>query len=243
MTKKLPDAAVLITGGAKRLGRVITLALAQAGYDIALHYHTSHKEAQETASHVKALGRTCHLFQADLQQVDTLPGLMSQVVDTMPHCSVLINNASLFERVPFMETTPAAYHKHLTINAAAPFFLIQAFATQCKAAAQVINILDTHITRKNSPYCSYLLSKQLLMHITEMAAVELGPRIRVNAVCPGIVLPSGDHDTAYMQKKAKTVPLATTATPDMVAEAVLHLLQLPSLTGQMLFVDGGERLI
>jgi pteridine reductase len=233
--------AALVTGGAKRLGRDIALYLADNGFDIALHYNHSHADAEAVKREVEAKGRRCVLFQANLADVDAIAPLMAAAKNAFPKLNVLINSASVFERVAFMETDEAVFNQHMEVNLKAPFFLTQAFAKQV-GKGSVVNLLDTHITTQGGSHFAYLLSKKAFAEFTQMAARALAPDVRVNGICLGVVLPSGEHDEIYMKKLATTLPMRTNATPTQVAEVVLHLLNMP-VTGQLLFVDGGEHLL
>ena len=238
---------VLITGGAKRVGRAVALHLARSGYDIALHYGHSKTEAEETARAVAMEGAKCVLFHADLADAQTLPGVVAAAFEAMPQLCHLVNNAAIFERLPFGEggcaAALASYTQHMDINLRAPVLLTHAFAEALPGGAKgsVVNMLDTHITRNTHGFFDYLLSKKALAAFTPMAAASLGPHLRVNGVCPGMVLPGDGFDEAYQATLAKRLPLKATATPDDVAEIVRVLIATPSLTGQLLFADGGER--
>ncbi len=253
--------AVLITGGGKRVGRVIALQLAVQGWDIALHYHHSHKEAEATAAEIRALGRACEIFQADLEQP---PGdLAARVQAALPGCNALVNNASVFER-------GGPFERHMAVNFHAPVLLAEAFlslipppgrgrvgwgsaSAQCggerdphldpppsrgRKKFAVVNILDAKITDATSPYFYYLLSKKALAEFTRQAAAE--GKGRFNAVCPGVMLESSDglHGAEYLQKEAAWRKSGRLGTPEEVAAAVHRLLTDESLNGQFITVDG-----
>jgi NAD(P)-dependent dehydrogenase (short-subunit alcohol dehydrogenase family) len=233
--------AALITGAAKRVGRVIALKLAEAGYDIAISYHNSKQEAQELRQEIIATGVGAEIFPANLLDIERVKTLVSEVKQAFPHLCLLINNASVFERASFKETTVSFLEQHLVTNFTAPFFLTQKFA-EIVEKGHVINIVDSHIKYNETPFFAYLLSKKLLASFTEMAAVALAPNITVNAISPGILLPSGPgFEEEYMQRKANKNPLKKLATPADIAQAILSLLALP-VTGQNIFVDGGAAL-
>jgi pteridine reductase len=238
MSKK----AVLITGGAKRVGAVMALYFAKQGYDIALHYNRSKSDAVKLQKQIKKLGVACELFSLDLQQTKNIPALMAKVKKSMPHCMALINNASVFERREFMKTDEALFDHQLDINFKAPVFLTQAFA-KTFGRGTVINLLDTYITTATDSHFAYLLSKKAFAAFTGIAAKTLGPKIRVNGVCPSIMLPSNELDWAYMRKKEKELPLKAIPTPEEVVEAAYWLCENKNITGQLLFVDGGQHLL
>lgn len=227
--------AVIITGGAKRVGAALSRYFSAKGYDIALHYSTSKTEAE--ALHTE-LGN-CELFQHDLNDVADIPALMADIKSRMPHAVTLINNASIFNRKNFLETDEAFFDAQMTVNFKAPFFLTQAFAKSF-GAGSVVNIIDTDIQKTGGSHFAYLLSKKALADFTQMAARDLGPKIRVNGVCPGIMLPSNELDEDYMKRLSQTLPLRATATVQQTVEATFMLAENNALTGQLLFVDGGS---
>lgn len=234
--------AVLITGGARRVGRALCLHFAQQGYDVALHYYSSKKEAEQVKKAVTALGVRCELFQCDLEDTKSIPGLMKKVRAAMPHCAILINNASVFERAPFMETDEALFDRQTTVNYKAPFFMTQAFAKQFKKGC-VVNLLDSDIAQTHGSHFAYLLSKKALAEFTVMSAMALGPAIRVNGVCPGYILPSSEEDRRYIARVEKELPLKKHAQVKDVVEAVYWLSQQKAITGQIIFADGGKHVL
>lgn len=235
--------AALITGGAKRIGKAITLVLAAAGYDIALHYNTSKKEAEKTAKEIRALGVDCTLFRSSLNGEKSAYALIKQAAKTYKHLNVLINNASVFERRSFAETTEDFLDQNIAVNFKAPFFLTQAFAKTISGKGHVVNMLDAYITRHNGAYFSYLLSKKILAEFTKMAAKELAPRIHVNGVCIGVTTLSENLKPEYVARKKRELPEQRLVEPEEISAAVLNLLQSPYLNGQLLFVDSGDQLL
>lgn len=233
--------AALVTGGARRIGRSIALALAKAGYDIALHYHSSGSEAAEIGRQIEALGRSRQLFSCDLNDTKQVRSLIPEVFKSLPHCNVLINNASIFQQARLLETDERIFERHWNINFKAPFFLTQDFARHCRSG-QVINILDTKIVASHLDHFIYTLSKKALFEFTRMAAKELGPGIRVNGVSPGLILPPEGKDSADLDRKAAGIPLRRKGDLEELMAAVLFLVESPFITGDCIFVDGGEHL-
>lgn len=231
----------LITGGAKRIGRAIALGVAETGFDIALHYGHSQKEAEKVASEIKAMGRQCHLFQCDLNQMEDVMQLIPRVFKKFPNCNLLINNASIFEKTRFLDTDSDLLDRHLNINLKAPFFLSREFVRYCQEG-QIINILDTKISKEVISYFAYAISKKALHAFTRMAAKELSPRIRVNGICPGMILPSKDLSEADFEKLSQKIPLRHNGNVQDVVSAVRFFLDNPFVTGDCLYVDGGEHL-
>lgn len=233
--------AVLITGAAKRVGRVIALEMAKAGYDVAISYNNSKTAAESLRKEILGIGQNAEIFHTDLHNTERAKELVIEASQAFAHLCVLINNASIFERSNFQETSISFLEKHLTTNFTAPFFLTQKFA-EIVDKGHVINIVDSHIVRNETPFFAYLLSKKLLASFTEMAAIALAPNILVNSVSPGILLPSGPgFEEEYMVRKANKNPLKKLATPNDIAQTILSLLTL-SVTGQNIFLDGGAAL-
>jgi pteridine reductase len=233
--------AALVTGGAVRLGRALALALAEAGYDIALHYGRSAEAAEQTAAEIRALGVECQLFQLDLVDVDGIPGLLGRAQAALPNLRALVNSASAYAQATIGATTAAIFDQQLAVNLRAPFFLTQAFARQV-GAGHVVNIIDNKIAFNQYQYAAYLLAKQALADLTRMAALEFAPGVRVNAVAPGVVLPAGTRSPEYIAWRVGGIPLRRQGAPAEIARAVLYLLGSDFVTGQILTVDGGESL-
>lgn len=238
MSKK----AVLITGGAKRVGAALALYFARQGYDIALHYNRSKTDALKLQKQIEKQGRVCILFSLDLQKTKDIPKLMAQVKKSMPQCNMLINNASIFERMEFLKTDEALFDRQFAVNFKAPFFLTQAFAKTFKKGS-VVNMLDTDVVTTQGSHFAYLLSKKTLAEFTQMAAVALGPDIRVNAVCPGVMLPSSQNEKSYEAKVQRMVPLKNRPSLEALSEAIYWVAGQAHVTGQSIFVDGGKHVL
>lgn len=233
---------VLITGGAVRLGRELALGLAKHGYSIALHYHSHTNEAADLIQTIQDLGVKCQGFAYDLADPIGAGALIDDVKSKMPNLQIVINNAAIIKQGALLDTKPEDYDALFALNLKAPFFITQAFARQCKEG-QVINILDTYITKKRTPYFSYLITKKALAAFTEMAAFELAPTIRVNAICPGLVIPANAKDKEFHERKQHQLPLQVLPVPANIVQAAVMLLNASFLTGHTLFVDGGEHLM
>jgi pteridine reductase len=233
--------AALVTGSAIRLGRAIALALAGAGFDIALHYHSSARPVLAAAAEIRALGVECEAFQLDLSNVQAIPTFMDRVGERFPALNLLINSASAYTQATLQETTADVFDAQFAVNLRAPFFLTQAFA-RAGRQGQVINILDNKIAFNQFQYAAYLLSKKALAELTKLAAVELAPNIRVNAVAPGVVLPAGTRSQEYIDWRVQGIPLRFQGETNHIAQAILYLVQNTFVTGQILLVDGGESL-
>ena len=229
---------VLVTGGAKRVGKAISVYLAVKGYDIALHYNNSEFEAAKLKKEIEKLGQKCVLFKCDFSNIVESKKLISRVKNSLPELNILINNASIFEEGSFLNTASEELDRHFNINFKTPFFLSQSFAEFCNNG-QIINILDTNITRNHSKYFAYTLSKKTLYSFTKMAAYELGPKIRVNAIAPGVILPPAGKDSI----DTESIPSKKQGELKNVLEALGYLIENSHVTGECLFVDGGEHLV
>jgi len=243
MVKQRPTlGTALITGAAKRIGKAIALHCATLGYNIALHYHHSKKEAKLTEEEIKAQGVTCTLFSCDLSKSKQAGKLIEKTFKLCPDLNVLINNASIFEQSTIKESGISLLRKHFASNFDAPFILSSDFAKHC-TKGQIINILDTHISQSATQHSTYLLSKKALQALTQMSSAEFAPNIRVNAVAPGLILPPEDKSADYLKRLAQKIPMQTKGHVHQIAGTVEFLLNSPYITGETIFVDGGEHLI
>lgn len=233
--------AALVTGGAVRLGRAIALALAGAGYDIALHYGRSAAAAAQTADEIRALGAACWSYSLDLRDAEAIPGMVAAARAALPGLCVLVNSASAYAQAPIGATTAALFDEQLAVNLRAPFFLTQAFAREV-GRGHVINIIDNKVGFNQFQYAAYLLAKKGLAELTRMAAVELAPAIQVNGVAPGVVLPAGTRSPEYVAWRVSGIPLRRQGAVEDITGAIRYLLASPFVTGQILTVDGGEAL-
>jgi len=237
-----PDRPVaLVTGSAVRLGKALALDLARRGYDIALHYRSSAGPAAAAAAEIESAGARCVPFQADLADAAAIPGLLADVVNTFPGLSLLVNSASAYAQATIADTTPALFDEQFAVNLRAPFFLTQAFAARVDQG-HVVNIIDNKIGFNQFEYAAYLLAKKGLVELTRMAALEFAPRIRVNGVAPGVVLPASSRSDEYIQWRIQGIPLRMQGETAHISAAIHALLDNPFMTGQVLVVDGGEAL-
>lgn len=236
--------AALITGAAQRLGRAIALSLAEAGFAVAVHYRGHASEAEATAAAVRARGVTACLLRAELdREAETAP-LLDRAVERLGPIGVLVNNAGEFMRDEWHDATRATWDAHLEPNLRAPFVLMQRFAALLPAAAEgvVVNMLDQRVWSLTPHFVSYSVSKAGLWALTRSMALALAPRIRVNGIGPGPSLPSARQTAEQFARQNASVPLRHGAAPEEISRAVLAILALPSLTGQMLALDGGQHL-
>ncbi|RJP57914.1 MAG: SDR family oxidoreductase [Candidatus Auribacter fodinae] len=231
----------LITGGAKRIGREVALSLAKNGYNIAITYNHSRQDALGVCNAIRDIGQRAQAFQCDFLDKNAVFSLIEEVHTACPDLSVLINNASVFERAPLVDTEESLFDRQMLINFKIPYFLTRDFA-RLSGKGSVINFLDTKISKNGFVYSAYTLSKKALADFTKMAALELAPDIRVNGICPGVILPPPDKDESYLDNLINSVPLLKKGSTDDITNAVLFLLENEYLTGQFIFVDGGQSL-
>lgn len=233
--------AALVTGGGKRLGRAICMALAERGYDIAVHYNSSEGEAVGTSEAVKALGVSSQTFKLDLSNPSGTKDFLNEVTNVFPRLSLLVNSASVFEHIEFGDVTEESFDRDFNVNFKSPFFLTRHFSQEA-SAEHVVNLLDTRVSRIDTNHFVYNLTKRALRDFTLMAAKALGPRIRVNGICPGPILPPPGMDESYLEKVALNTVLKKTGNPDYIITALGYLLDNPYVTGECLYVDGGQHL-
>jgi len=245
VTKQLPLSGkrVLITGGARRIGRLLALACAEAGADLLIHY--GHSEAQAAAVERKAvtLGRRAWLVRADLSQPQEVERLIAEM-DRIGKVDILVNNAAIFEPLSFQQTTLSDWERHLHINLTVPFLLSQAFARQVPPAEEgrIVNILDWRALRPGGDHFAYTISKAALAAMTQSLARALAPNILVNGLALGAALPPADETPAA--SILSNVPAARWATPEEIAATLLFLLSGPAyITGEILHLDGGRHLV
>jgi pteridine reductase len=231
----------LVTGAGVRVGRAIALALADAGYDLALHAHAHRAALDDVAAAVMARGREASLHTADLATVDGAFALADDVVARWPSVDLVVHNAAIFEAVPFAAITPEAWARMQAINLTAPTFLTQRLLPALARAADpcVIGIVDIAAERPLKRYAHYCASKAGFAMLLKSLAVELAP-VRVNGVSPGAVAFPDDWSPEQQARALARVPLGRVGHPDDVAAAVVFLARQRYVTGQIVAVDGGR---
>jgi NAD(P)-dependent dehydrogenase (short-subunit alcohol dehydrogenase family) len=235
----------LVTGAAKRIGRVIALALARNGWDIAVHYRHSEAEANATVRDIEALGQRAIALSCDLGDESAVKALLPHAVAALGPVSCVVNNASLFEQDDVTNFSMARLDVHMHANLAAPVLLAQALhdATAEGSQSVVINLLDQKLFNLNPDFLSYTLSKAALHSATAMLAQALAPKVRVVGIAPGITLRSGSQSAEEFAKAHTVTPLGRSSTPDDIAATVCFIAESPAITGTTLLVDGGQHLI
>lgn len=239
----LSGKAVLVTGGARRVGKALTLAAAKAGADVVIHYHSSQQAAEETQAQVQALGRKAHLVRADLNDPQEVATVVPAAASWAP-LYALINSASIFESRGLKDADMSTWNRHLMVNLTAPFLLSQAFtaAHPPSTPGRIINILDWRALRPGKDHLAYTISKAGLAALTRSLAQSLAPDICVNGLALGAILPPSDG--AADADILRNVPAGRWARLEEVEEAIQFLLLGPEyITGEILHLDGGRHVV
>ena len=246
---ELGGRVALVTGAGRRLGREIALALAREGADVVVHFGSSRDAAEAVAGVVRGLGSSAWTVGADLASLQSIDRMFDSIAARPGRLDVLVNSAASFRRQPFAEVQPDDWERSMAINLRAPFFCMQQAAVLMgrgeEPSGVIVNIADLSGT---SPWLGYPVhgaSKAGLVFLTEAAARELGPAVRVNAVIPGAILPPpgvGPADESW-RRRGDGLPLQRTGGPEHVTRTVLFLIANDFMTGAAVPVDGGERLV
>lgn len=234
----------LVTGAAQRIGRAIALGLAADGYAVAIHHKQSSADAENLVTQITQAGGQAMSVACDLADEEQTAGLIGRVADRLGPLGLLVNNASLFERDEALDTTRAGWEAHMAINLRAPFVLTQAFARQLPSNCHgnVVNLLDQRVVNLTPHFTSYTLSKSGLWTLTQTLAMALAPRIRVNGIGPGPVLPSPRQTEAQFARQYENLPLQHPVGLDEIVAGLRFILAAPSMTGQIILLDGGQHL-
>ncbi|MGC9418177.1 MAG: SDR family oxidoreductase [Rhodovulum sp.] len=244
----------LVTGGARRLGCAMSLHLAERGFDVAVHYAGSAEAAEETCAQIRAHGQHAVALQADLLDEDAASGLVPRAAEALGGpLTALVNNASIFEYDTIHTATRDSWDRHIGSNLRAPFLLTQAFAhqapdhTHCEggeplATGLVINMIDQRVLKPTPEFMTYTIAKMGLWAFTRTAAQALAPAIRVNAIGPGPTLKGGRQSEDHFARQRAATILRRGANPTEICAALDYFLDAPSVTGQLLCIDGGQHL-
>lgn len=235
----------LVTGGAQRLGKAFALTLARMGYSIALHYHKSEAAAQQAKTELETLGVQVYLFRADLTQPDQIQALFSAFDANLRTLTfnLLVNSASLMPVGNPRNLELQDWDSALDLNLRAPFLLAQQAAKRMTGGGLIVNISDVGAQKAWSRYPSYAVSKAGLESLTKLLARSLAPGIRVNAIAPGLVLPSDVVTPEQWDKLVERLPLKRPATLDEITSVLEFLIRNEYITGQIIVVDGGYSLV
>lgn len=241
---KLDGKVAIVTGGAVRLGKALALALAEQGVRLAIHYGSSAGPAQELVKEIRLLGSEATAIQADLSLPGEARSIVERAVAHFGQVDILVNSAAIFEPGNWDDTTEANWDRHFAINLKSPFFLSQAFAAQVgrDQAGHIVNIADWRGARPGPDHVAYTLTKAAVIAMTRSLALALAPNILVNAIAPGLILPPPGQDQAYLERKAGQVPVQRVGSPEEIANTLVFLLRSDFITGDLIFVTGGEHL-
>jgi pteridine reductase len=238
---ELRGKVALVTGGGRRVGRALALALADRGATVAVHYNESEKGAREVAAAIAKRGGRANTFAADLTQPTAPAALIQEVASELGSLDVLVNSAAVMLRTPFGEVEVDVWDRIFALNLRAPFFLAQAAAPHLRLArGAIVNIADLAAFETWPGYVPHGLTKSGIVHMTKALARLLAPEVRVNAVAPGTVLLPDDWTEADRERLDETTPLKRQGSPEDVASAMLFLLDAEYITGETIIVDGGR---
>lgn len=235
----------LVTGGAKRIGSAIVRALAEAGYDVAIHCQSSRDEADVLAHGLSLAGHKAKVVQADLSDPLATRHLVGAAMEALGPLSLLVNNASLFESDGADQIDPVLWDRQFAVNLRAPCLLAECFVAALHPAsvdASIVNLLDQRVLRPNPQYFSYTLTKSALWTATRTMAQSFAPRVRVNGVGPGPTLANQHDGEDGLRAERSGLLLSQGPEPSDIAEAVVYLARARQVTGQMIAVDGGQHL-
>lgn len=243
MTEVDRPRVALITGGAIRVGRALTLGLAAAGYDVAINYHRSRAEAITAAQAVEALGRRAIVLPGDVSKSPEVEGIADRVDAEFGRLDLLVNNASLFEGAPLLEVAEHDWDRVMAVNLKGPFLMVKATASLLtRSGGQVVNLVDLSAFQPWVEYPHHSVSKAALLQLTRVMARALAPQVRVNAVAPGAVLLPESYDEGRAERSRAQSPLGTLGSAEDVVRTVLFLERSPFITGEVIVVDGGRLL-
>jgi pteridine reductase len=238
---ELQGKTALITGAAHRIGAAIAEHLASRGCRIALHYHASSEAAETTLKRLKTLGAEAVSLQADLSLPGEAARLLHRAVALGFSPNILINSAAIYPDSKWEDVEWFDFESTLKLNSFAPLSMTREFSRIPRAEA-VINLLDARMVDYDRNHFAYHISKRILHDFTRIMSVELAPKITVNAVAPGIILPDRENDPELLEKYRKGNLLKKIGSVEEITRTVLFLLQSDFITGQVIFVDGGRHI-
>jgi len=243
MPESIPKTA-LVTGAATRIGRAVALDMAANGWSVAVHYRRSEKEALAVVDEIRQQGGEAAPARADLSVESETAALLPLVHRMLGPVGCLVNNASEFERDEITDMTRTSWDAHIETNLRAPALLMQDMSKRLPEDQHgvIVNILDQRVWNLTPHFVSYTVSKSGLWTLTQTLALALAPRIRVNAIGPGPVLPSKRQTQKDFDRQVAMLPLQRSSSPEEIAAAVRFILAMPTMTGQMIALDGGQHL-
>lgn len=239
----MPMTAV-VTGAGKRIGRAIALGLAESGYVVAIHVNRSVDEGKEVAREIEDAGGRAIVVQADLTDIDEVRTIIPEAGAALGPIGLVVNNASLFQPDFATDLDSDLWDRHFAVHAKGPAFLSHDFAAQLPDDMHglIINIIDQRVWRLNPQFLSYTASKATLWTLTQTLAQALAPRIRVNAIGPGPSMQSVHQSDDTFDDEASAVPLGHGPQLAEFVSTIRYIIDTPSLTGQMIAIDGGQHL-
>ena len=227
----------IITGGAVRIGQAMACHLAEQGYNIALHYNSS--EPQDALKQIRKTGVECRAYPCDLNHLSAVEKLIEKVSADFSDIELLINSASIFIQENIEKTSSETLVNTMNVNLLAPYLLMREYKKQVNKGL-IVNILDERIMKNIPTFGAYSVSKSALAHLTQLAAVEWGEVVRVNAIAPGLILPPKGESDEYLKRNVKNIPVKNHGNIEDIVKALDYLLASPFVNGETLFVDGGE---
>jgi pteridine reductase len=236
---------VIVTGGAVRLGRAMALALADAGANVVLHYFSSQSAADETCAEIRDRGANAVAVRADLSRAEEAARqIVDAALDAFGPADVLVNSAAIFPAGRLLDVTGEQWRQTLAVNLEAPLFLCREFAARLSPgqAAHIVNIVDWRARRTDPGRLIYTLTKSGLVALTRNLALDLAPRVQVNAIAPGAILPPPGEGEDYLHRLAECIPLGRPGSPADVTAALLYLLRSDFVTGEVMHVTGGQQI-
>lgn len=240
----LADRVALVTGGARRVGRSLTLALARGGADVVVNYLHSEADARQTVAEVEALGRRGLALQADVSSRSQVTAMIDRVGQEFGRLDVVVNSASIFRSTPFLAIGDEDWDRVLAVNLTGPFLVMQAAAALLAAhEGLIVNMADLSALQPWPGFAHHSVSKAGLVQLTRVAARALGPRIRVNCIAPGTVLPPEDYTQEQIADLRDRTALKRLGSPADVARALLFLVESDFVTGEVVVLDGGRSLM
>lgn len=234
----------LVTGSSDRIGKSVAIHLAKQGYNIVLHYNSSVKKAQKVKNEIESLKNKVkvEILQINFLENNDFDKIFKELKKRKITVEVLVNCASDFVPSNFKDIGSEILEKEFTINFKNAYLLTKAFA-RVSGKGNIINFLDTKVSKNETVHLDYILSKKLLKDFTKISAVELAPNFRVNGIAPGLILPPEGKDESYLLNLAKNIPLKTIGSLEEILKAVQFILDSQFFTGQILYIDGGEHLV
>jgi pteridine reductase len=242
---ELGGKVAIVTGGAVRLGKAMALALAEHGARLVIHYNSSAGPAEAVVRQIESEGGNAIAVQADLLHASRASTIIEQAEAHFGQVDILVNSAAIFEPGNWDDTTEANWDRHFAINLKSPFFLSQAFALHVgrERRGHIVNIADWRGAYPGTDHIAYTLTKAALIAMTKSLALGLAPNIQVNAIAPGLILPPPGKGPDYLEEEAQGIPLQRPGSAEEIARTLLYLLHSDFLTGDLIYVTGGEHLL